>query len=167
MSTRNLDKLFQPKTIAVVGASNKKGSVGYILLRNLIGAEYDGVVYPVNVSAPAVQGIQAYASISQVPRKIDLAVIAVPAKTVPAVVRECGEAGVAGAVIVSSGFKEVGAAGKKLEDQVLAIADSYGLRVVGPNCLGYIRPALNLNVTFAHVIPPAVSRSSVSSAPSA
>ena len=155
MSTHNLDKLFEPKTIAVVGASNKKGSVGYILLRNLIGAEYDGVVYPVNMSAPAVQGIQAYASISQVPRKIDLAVIAVPAKAVPAVVRECGEAGVAGAVIVSSGFKEVGTAGKKLENEVLAIADSYGLRIVGPNCLGYIRPALNLNVTFAHVIPPA------------
>jgi acetyltransferase len=155
MSTRNLDKLFEPKTIAVIGASNKKGSVGYILLRNLIGAEYDGIVYPVNVSAPAVQGIQAYASISQVPRKIDLAVIAVPAKAVPGIVRECGEAGVAGAVIVSSGFKEIGAAGKKLEDEVLAIAASYDLRIVGPNCLGYIRPALNLNVTFAHVIPPA------------
>ena len=83
MSTRNLDKLFDPKTIAVIGASNKKGSVGYILLRNLIGAEYEGVVYPVNPSSPAVQGIQAYASISQVPRKIDLAVIAVPAKAVP------------------------------------------------------------------------------------
>ena len=79
MSTRNLDRLFDPKTIVVIGASNKKGSVGYILLRNLIGAEYEGVVYPVNPSSPAVQGIQAYASISQVPRKIDLAVIAVPA----------------------------------------------------------------------------------------
>ena len=73
MSTRNLDKLFDPKSIAVIGASNKKGSVGYILLRNLIGAEYEGIVYPVNVSAQSVQGIQAYASISQVPRKIDLA----------------------------------------------------------------------------------------------
>jgi acetyltransferase len=153
MSTANLDKLFDPRSIAVIGASNKKGSVGYILLRNLIGAEYDGIVYPVNPTAPAVQGIQAYASISQVPRKIDLAVIAVPAKAVPDVVRECGEAGVAGTVIVSSGFKEVGAQGKRLEEQVTAIAESYGLRVVGPNCLGYIRPALNLNVTFAHVMP--------------
>ena len=109
MSTRNLDKLFDPKSIAVIGASNKKGSVGYILLRNLIGAEYDGIVYPVNVSAQSVQGIQAYPSISQVPRKIDLAVIAVPAKAVPETMRECGEAGVAGAVVVSSGFKEIGA----------------------------------------------------------
>ena len=154
MSTKNLDKLFDPKTIAVIGASNKKGSVGYILLRNLIGAEYEGVVYPVNPSSPAVQGIQAYASISQVPRKIDLAVIAVPAKAVPDTVRECGEAGVAGAVIVSSGFREIGAEGRKLEEQVRSIAESYGLRIVGPNCLGYTRPASHLNVTFAHVTPP-------------
>ena len=155
MSTRNLDKLFDPKSIAVIGASNKKGSVGYILLRNLIGAEYQGIVYPVNVSAQSVQGIQAYASISQVPRKIDLAIIAVPAKNVPQTMRECGEAGVAGAVIVSSGFKEVGKEGKRLEDEVKSIAESYGVRIVGPNCLGYIRPAMNLNATFAHVIPPA------------
>ena len=154
MSTRNLDKLFDPKSIAVVGASNKKGSVGYILLRNLIGAEYEGIVYPVNDSAQSVQGIQAYASVSQVPRKIDLAVIAVPAKAVPATMRECGEAGVAGAVIVSSGFKEIGKEGKRLEEEVFSIAESYGVRIVGPNCLGYIRPAMNLNVTFAHVIPP-------------
>lgn len=154
MSTRHFDRLFDPRSIAVIGASNKKGSVGYILLRNLIGAEYGGIVFPVNVSAQSVQGIQAYASISQVPRKIDLAVIAVPAKHVPETVRECGEAGVGGAVIVSSGFKEIGAEGRKLEDQVKKIADSYGLRIVGPNCLGYIRPALNLNVTFAHVVPP-------------
>ena len=155
MSTRNLDKLFDPRSIAVIGASNKKGSVGYILLRNLIGAEYDGIVYPVNVSAQSVQGIQAYASIGQVPRKIDLAVIAVPAKAVPETMRECGEAGVAGAVIVSSGFKEIGKEGKRLEEEVCAIAESYGVRIVGPNCLGYIRPNMNLNVTFAHVIPPA------------
>ena len=138
MSTRNLDKLFDPRTIAVIGASNKKGSVGYILLRNLIGAEYDGIVYPVNVAAQSVQGIQAYASISQVPRKIDLAVIAVPAKGVPETMRECGEAGVSGAVIVSSGFREIGAAGMKLEQEVCAIAESYGVRIIGPNCLGYI-----------------------------
>ena len=155
MSTRNLDKLFDPKSVAVIGASNSKGSVGYILLRNLIGAEYEGVVYPVNRTALSVQGIQAYPTIAQVPRKIDLAIIAVPAKIVPDVVRECGEAGVSGAVIVSSGFKEIGAAGKKLEDQVVSIAESYGVRLLGPNCLGYVRPARHLNATFAHVMPEA------------
>ena len=82
-------------------------------------------------------------------------VIAVPAKAVPETMRECGEAGVAGAVIVSSGFKEIGREGKKLEEEICAIAESYGVRIVGPNCLGYIRPGMNLNVTFAHVIPPA------------
>jgi acetyltransferase len=155
MSTRNLDKVFDPKSIAIIGASNRKGSVGYILLRNLIGAEYEGVVFPVSKTSASVQGIQAYASISQVPRKIDLAVIAVPAQAVPETIRECGEAGVSGAVIVTAGFREIGAEGKKLEEQVKAIADSYNVRIVGPNCLGYIRPALNLNVTFAQIIPPA------------
>jgi acetyltransferase len=154
MSTRNLDKVFDPRSIAIIGASNKKGSVGYILLRNLIGAEYEGVVYPVNVSAQSVQGIQAYASIGQVPRKIDLAVIAVPAKAVPETIRQCGEAGAAGAIVVSSGFRETGPDGRKLEDEVRSIAGSYGMRLVGPNCLGYVRPPMNLNVTFAHVIPP-------------
>jgi acetyltransferase len=155
MSTHNLDKLFDPKSIAVIGASNKKGSVGYILLRNLIGADYQGIVYPVNVSAQSVQGIQAYASISQVPRKIDLAIIAVPAKAVPQTIRECGEAGVASTVIVSAGFKEIGKEGKRLEDEVKSIAESYDVRIVGPNCLGFIRPAVSLNATFAHVVPPA------------
>jgi acetyltransferase len=153
MGTKNLDRLFEPHSIAVVGASNRKGSVGYILFRNLIGAEYDGIVFPVNPTAPAVQGVQAYASIGQVPRKVDLAVIAVPAQNVPQIIRECGEAGVSGAVIVSAGFKEAGKAGQKLEQQVTSIANSYGLRIIGPNCLGYIRPGLNLNVTFAHVMP--------------
>ena len=141
MSTRNLDKLFDPKSIAVIGASNKKGSVGYILLRNLIGAEYEGIVYPVNVSAQSVQGIQAYATISQVPRKIDLAIIAVPAKAVPETMRECGEAGVAGAVIVSLRLQGDRRRGQAARGRGRAIAESYGVRIVGPNCLGYIRPA--------------------------
>jgi len=153
MSTHNLDKLFDPKSVAVIGASNKKGSVGYILLHNLIGAEFEGVVYPVNPTAQAVQGIQAYATISQVPRKVDLAIIAVPAKAVPDVVRECGESGVRGCVIVSAGFREIGPQGKRLEDQIVSIAKSYDLRIIGPNCLGYIRPGHNINATFAHVMP--------------
>jgi acetyltransferase len=155
MTTHNLDKLFNPKSIAVIGASNKKGSVGYILLRNIISAEYEGVVFPVNVSAPSVQGIQAYASIGQVPCKVDLAVIAIPSKSIPDVMRQCGEAGVGGVVVISAGFREIGEAGRKLEDEVLAIAQSYGIRILGPNCLGYARPGLNLNATFAHVVPPA------------
>ena len=155
MGTRNLQRLFDPKSIAVIGASNRKGSVGYILLHNLIGADYEGTVYPVSVSTQSIQGIHSYSSIAQVPRKVDLAVIAVPAKAVPDAMRDCGEAGVGGAVIVSSGFREAGESGRQLEQEVSAIAKAYGVRMLGPNCLGYIRPARSLNATFAHVIPPA------------
>ena len=155
MGTRNLQRLFDPKSIAVIGASNRKGSVGYILLHNLIGADYEGTVFPVSVSTPSIQGIHSYSSIAQVPRKVDLAVIAVPAKSVPDAMRDCGEAGVGGAVIVSAGFREAGESGKRLEQEVSAIAKAYGVRILGPNCLGYIRPARHLNVTFAHMIPPA------------
>ncbi len=154
MGTRNLKRLFDPRSVAVIGASNKKGTVGHTLLHNLISAEYDGVVYPVSTSSPSVQGIHAYTSIAQIPRKVDLAVVAVPARSVPDAMRECGEAGVGGAVIVSAGFKEAGEAGRRLERQVSEIARAHGVRILGPNCLGYIRPAHHLNVTFSHLIPP-------------
>ncbi len=155
MSTRNLQRLFDPRSIAVVGASNRQGSVGYILLHNLIGAGYDGTVYPVSASSQSVQGMPAYASVTQIPHKIDLAVIAVPAQRVPQVMRECGETGVGGAVIVTAGFREAGAEGRRLEDEVRAIAEEYGVRILGPNCLGYVRPSRHLNVTFADTAPPA------------
>jgi acetyltransferase len=153
MSMTNVDKLFDPKSIAIIGASNRKDSVGYILLRNILAAEYEGIVYPVNQHERAVQAIHCYASISQVPRKVDLAIVAVPAGSVPDVVRECGENGVNACVIVSAGFKEVGAEGKALEDQVMSIARSHGLRILGPNCLGFSRPSRHINATFAHLMP--------------
>jgi len=139
----------------VIGASNARGSVGYTLLRNIIDADFAGVVYPVNRAASAVHGIQAYPTIAQVPHKVDLAIIAVPADSVPDVVRQCGEAGCGGAVIVSSGFKETGPLGQQLEEAALANAKTYGLRLLGPNCLGFVRPGLNLNATFARIRPAA------------
>jgi acetyltransferase len=153
MSTHKMERLFNPKSVAVIGASNKKGSVGYILIHNLIAAEYNGVIYPVNPKLRAVQGIHSFATVAQVPRKVDLAIIAVPAPGVSEVVRECGEAGVGACVIVSAGFKETGAEGRRRENEVLTIAQSYDLRVLGPNCLGYLRPGKNINATFAHVMP--------------
>ena len=153
MKTRILDGLFDPRTIAVIGASNTKGSVGYTLLRNLISAEYDGTVYPVNRRSRSVHGIQAFSSIGHVPGKVDLAIVAVPAASVPDVLRECGEAGVEAAVIVSSGFKEAGPAGAALEEQIVGIAHAYDMRVLGPNCLGFLRPGHNLNATFARALP--------------
>jgi acetyltransferase len=153
MKTRLLDTLFDPQTVAVIGASNTKGSVGHRLLRNLIAAEYEGTVYPVSRRRRSVHGIQAFPSVGHVPGKVDLAVIAVPAISVPDVLRDCGEGGVGAAVIVSSGFKETGEAGAALEKQIVAIAHTYGLRVLGPNCLGFLRPGRNLNATFASVLP--------------
>ncbi|VUT28024.1 MAG: acetyl CoA synthetase subunit alpha [Candidatus Syntrophoarchaeum sp. GoM_oil] len=150
---KELDKIFNPGSIAVIGASNKKGSVGYTLLNNLIGSGYEGVVYPVSKTATSVQGIHSYTSIDQVPRRIDLAIIAVPAKTTPEIMRECGESGVGAAVIVSAGFKEIGDEGKYLEDELLDIASDYGIRFIGPNCLGVIRPKIHLNASFAQLVP--------------
>jgi acetyltransferase len=137
----------------VIGASNTRGSVGQILLRNLITAEHPGVVFPVNRSSASVHGIQAYPSVAQVPHRIDLAVIAVPAHSVPDVLRQCGEEGVGGALIVSSGFKESGREGRALEEKVVSIARTYDLRVLGPNCIGFMRPGHHLNATFSPVMP--------------
>ena len=145
----NLDKLFNPKTIAVIGASDRKGSVGNAIIKNLVGSDYDGTVYPVNNKRDHVQSIKAYASVKNIPQRIDLAIIATPAGTVPAVVEECGQAGVASAIIISAGFQESGKAGEIMSKEILKSARKYQMRIIGPNCLGFIRPKLNLNARFA------------------
>ncbi|MBU0628015.1 MAG: bifunctional acetate--CoA ligase family protein/GNAT family N-acetyltransferase [Nanoarchaeota archaeon] len=149
MSTKNLDKIFNPKSIAVIGASDTLGSVGYILVKNLLSSGYDGVVYPVNNKRKSVQGVKAYKTIEEVPEVVDLAVIAIPAKFVPAAAEACGKVGIKGLVIISAGFKELGKEGKELEDSIKEIVTKYDQRVLGPNCLGFIRPHLNLNASFA------------------
>ena len=141
MSTLNMDNLFDPKSIAVIGASNRKDSVGYILLHNIIAAEYEGVVYPVNPNARAVQAIQCYDTISRCRARSTWPSSRCPPRGCPTWCATVARAGVNACVIVSAGFKEVGAEGKRLEDQVLSIAKSYDLRILGPNCLGFSRPA--------------------------
>lgn len=145
-----LDSIFNPKVIAVVGASDKKGSVGYSLMDNLINSEYSGTVYPVNIKRDHVHSVRAYNSVTEIPDKVDLAIIATPAITVPSVIEECGQAGVFGAVIISAGFKEVGKAGEELTEKIIATARKYDMRIIGPNCLGFMRPSLHLNATFAN-----------------
>jgi acetyltransferase len=145
-----LKKLFNPHVIAVIGASGTKGSVGYDILNNLIGSGYEGTVYPVNNSRQSVQGVKAYPSVLQVPDKIDLAIIATPAETVPDIVKECGEAGVNGIVIISAGFSEVGEHGKELVDKILEYNKKYDNVIIGPNCLGFIKPSKYLNASFAN-----------------
>jgi acetyltransferase len=150
VGTENLDKIFNPRRIAIIGASDRENSLGAKLLRNLIGVGYKGVVYPVNPFRPTVQGITAYPSITKIPWQVDLAIIATPAHTVPQIVEECGKAGVAGIIIVSAGFKETGKEGEALEAQILKLKNQYGMRVIGPNSFGVMRPKIKLNATFSN-----------------
>ncbi len=144
---RPLDFLFAPRAVAVVGATEKAGSVGRAVLENL--REFSGAVYPVNPKRPSVLGIPAFPSLGALPGRVDLAIIATPAPTVPGIIRECAACGVKGAIILSAGFKECGADGAALEVQILAEARKGGLRIVGPNCLGIMAPHAGLNATFA------------------
>ncbi len=147
-----LEPFFHPRTVAVIGATETPGSVGRTLLSNLISTPFGGAVFPVNPKRASVLGLQSYPSIAAIPGEIDLAVIATPAATAPAVVRECGEAGVPAAVVISAGFKETGAAGAALERQVIEEARRAGMRIIGPNCLGLMNPLTGLNATFANAV---------------
>lgn len=153
MSTVNLEKIFLPKRIAVVGASDDPSSVGHTVLKNLVGSGFAGVIYPVNPKRESVMGIEAYPSLKKIPRQVDLAIIATPARTVPDLIEECGEAGVLGVVIIPAGFKEIGEEGRRLEEEVLKRAQPYGVRIIGPNCLGVIVPEIKMNASFAATIP--------------
>jgi acetyltransferase len=153
MVTQNLEKIFNPRSVAVIGASDVEGSVGYALMKNLIEPKTMRHVYPVNIHKDEILGLRAYHSVAELPEVVDLAVIATPAVTVPDVVEECARAGVIGFVIVSAGFKEIGPEGKELEDRIYETKKKYGLRIVGPNCLGIMRPSINLNVTFMKTTP--------------
>jgi len=153
--TLNLDKIFNPKSIAVVGASDEEGTVGHALMKNLIDLKFDGKIYPVNIRKTEILGYRAYPSVEQIGEPVDLAVIATPAGTVPDIVEQCGRTGILGIVIISAGFKEIGPEGKALEERILEIRNKYGLRIIGPNCLGVIRPGNNLNATFLYKMPKA------------
>lgn len=154
MSIRNLDKIFEPRRIAVIGANETPASAGYTVFRNLIASNYRGAVYPVNPEYAAVQGIQAFGDIESVPAVADLAVICTPAAIVPRIVRSCGEKGVLGIIILSAGFRETGEAGRQLEESVRDEQRKFdGMRILGPNCLGIIVPWLHLNASFAAMTP--------------
>src|SRR5215207_4410097 len=144
-----LDAIFRPETVAVVGATDRPGSVGRTIMWNLISNPFGGTVYPVNARRKNVLGIQAYPSVSEVPERVDLAVIVAPAPAVPQIIRECVEARAEGAIIVSAGFKETGPEGAELERRVLEEARRGRMRIIGPNCLGVMNPHTGLNATFA------------------
>ncbi len=153
MGIRKLNSIFRPKRIALIGVAADPNSVGGLTLRNLVGGGFRGVVYPVNPRHEAVLGISCFPSVKSLPKTPDLAVITTNASAVPDIVEECGEAGIKGVIIMSAGFKEIGAEGKELENKVKHIVKKYQMRVIGPNCLGIIVPNQRLNLSFANSMP--------------
>lgn len=146
---RNLRSIFYPDSIAVVGATDKEGSVGSTLLKNLLDSDFSGKIFPVNPKRSHILNAECYPNLSALPMKVDLAVIVIPARGVFSVVQECVQLGIPSAIIISAGFKELGKDGLALEQQILAEACKSGLRIIGPNCLGVMNPHIHLNATFA------------------
>jgi acetyl coenzyme A synthetase (ADP forming)-like protein len=144
-----LDALFNPRSIAVIGASHDPKKVGHAVLNNLIRYKFSGKLCPVNPSGGEILGLKAYPAVSAIGDSIDLAVIAVPARIVPGSLRECAAAGIKSAVILSAGFKETGKEGTRLEEELRTIGKDRGIRILGPNCLGLINTANSMNATFA------------------
>jgi acetyl coenzyme A synthetase (ADP forming)-like protein len=152
-----LDAIFRPRSVAVIGASRRPGSIGAAIFRNLLEHGFEGPVYPVNPSARAVHSVLAYASVADIPGDVDLGVIAIPARDTLAAVEECGRKGVRGVVVITAGFKETGAEGAEQEVALRDVARKYGMRLVGPNCLGVLNTesGVHLDATFAPAWPPA------------
>jgi acetyltransferase len=150
MGPHYLDRLFAPRAVAVFGASDRPNSVGALVFRNLLQGGFAGAVYAINPKHRHVQGKRCYSEIEKVRAPVDMAVIATPAHTVPEIVRRCGAVGVRVAVILSAGFSEAGTDGDGLQKEIIANAQIYGMRIIGPNCLGVMRPQTRLNATFSN-----------------
>ncbi len=147
----DLDSIFRPRSVAVIGATEAEGSVGRTIFENLRATPFGGPVFPVNPKRTSVRGVKALPSVMAIDGPVDLAVIAVPAAKVPAIVAECIQAGATGAIIISAGFRETGPAGRELERQVTEVAHGK-MRIIGPNCLGVMNPITGLNATFASAV---------------
>ncbi len=145
-----LESFFTPASVAVIGATDREGSVGRTILMNLVHSDYRGRVFAVNPKHSELLGVKCYPRVATLPEPVDLAVIVTPAVTVPRLVRECVDASARSAIVISAGFKERGAEGVELERQIQAELRRGSMRLVGPNCLGMMNPSIGLNATFAH-----------------
>jgi acetyltransferase len=154
MKPGDMKRMFNPKTIALIGATDKQGSIGSTVMQNLLLSK-ERKVFAINPKRKTVMGLECFKSLADIAEEIDLAVIATPAQMVPDALKDCAKTSLQGVVIVSSGFKEIGEEGKKLEDEISKIRSAHGMRIVGPNCLGIIRPTINLNASFLDVQPEA------------
>lgn len=151
----NLDSLFKPGAVALIGASVKELSIGNVIIKNLLHYKFNGSIFPINPKVDEIRGLKAYPSILDVPGEVDLAHIVIPPPFVPEEVENCGKKGIKAIIINTAGFKEMGAAGRALEDDFLARAQKYGIRIVGPNCQGIINsdPAINAYCNFTFTFP--------------
>jgi len=149
----SLEKFFSPQSVAIVGASQQKGKVGYEILMNMIGAGFPGKIFPVNNKADAIAGLKCYPDLPSIGETPDLVVVVVPATVVPDVMNQCARIGVRAVIVITAGFKEVGPEGRALEQRVLQIAQQANIRVIGPNCLGLIAPSHKLNASFGGNLP--------------
>jgi acetyl coenzyme A synthetase (ADP forming)-like protein len=156
-SINTLNLFFNPRAVAVIGASRQRATIGAEIFRNLLSYEFAGPVYPINRAAPVVQCVPAYASIEEAPGPVDLAVIAVPAAHVITVAEECSRKGVRALVVISAGFGETGEEGRARQEKLLQVCRDTGMRLIGPNCMGILNtdPSVRLNATFAGVVTPA------------
>ncbi|RLI08715.1 acyl-CoA synthetase, partial [Candidatus Bathyarchaeota archaeon] len=143
-----LDAFFRPRSVAVIGASARPGKIGHEILRNLALYEFRGRVYPVNPKADEILGLRCYPSVLDIPDEVDLAVVAVSSELAPRVVEECGRKGVKAIVIVSGGFRELGGRYRDLEEEVVRIARRYGMRIIGPNCIGIFDGKTRIDTFF-------------------
>jgi acetate---CoA ligase (ADP-forming) len=155
LTVESIHTIFYPKSVAVIGASRSPGTIGYWQLRSLLSSGYTGVIYPVNPNAQAIQSIKSYASVLDIPGTVDLAIIVVPAAAVIKAADECGRKGVKGIICISDGFKETGPEGAERERQLREVTLVYGMRLVGPNCMGVINtdPVVSMNATFSQIYP--------------
>jgi acetyltransferase len=150
MNTHYLSSLFTPQSVALFGASDKQDSVGGVVFKNLLTSGFKGRIFAINPKRDEVQGQKAFSSLEEIDQVVDLAVVATPAKSIPGIVEECGEHGVKMMLILSAGFRETGEEGRRLEDKVTQLVKRHGIRLMGPNCLGIIRPDRGLNITFGN-----------------
>ena len=150
-----LDSIFRPRSVAVIGATPRTGTIGRETLNNVFAAEFRGKVFPVNPAYDVIHSVKCYSKVLDVPDAVDLAVVIVPKQHVKEVVRQCGVKGVKGLVVISAGFSEVGEEGRMREKEVLKVVREYGMRMIGPNCFGVVNadPEVNLNVTFGKIFP--------------
>ena len=151
----SLDAVFRPRSVAVVGASRNPDSIGRVILTNLVDFCFQGPVYPVNPTSDVVHSMKCYPRVSAIPDQVDLAVLAIPPQHVPAVVEDCGRSGVKGLILITAGFREIGGAGVEREERLMKLVRRYGMRIVGPNCMGVINtaPDIRLNASFAQATP--------------